>query len=144
MEGARYLYGKDPFEIERHWQHIYRGTFRRGGPILCSALAGIEMALWDIKGKALGVPVYELLGGKCREKIRCYAHAGAPGAVHLDPYAPAEERRAFLEDFDAKEWAKGLTVSVNGEGGIHPRDSPFSAFKVNIITADLSLSLSPR
>ena len=45
MEGARYLYGKDPFEIERHWQHIYRGTFRRGGPILCSALAGIEMAL---------------------------------------------------------------------------------------------------
>jgi L-alanine-DL-glutamate epimerase-like enolase superfamily enzyme len=44
MEGARYLYGKDPFEIERHWQHIYRGTFRRGGPILCSALAGIESA----------------------------------------------------------------------------------------------------
>lgn len=60
MEGARYLYGKDPFEIERHWQHIYRGTFRRGGPILCSALAGIEMALWDIKGKALHVPVFEL------------------------------------------------------------------------------------
>ena len=61
MEGARYLYGKDPFEIERHWQHIYRGTFRRGGPILCSALAGIEMALWDIKGKAAGKPCWELL-----------------------------------------------------------------------------------
>jgi hypothetical protein len=130
MEGARYLYGKDPFEIERHWQHIYRGTFRRGGPILCSALAGIEMALFDIKGKALKVPVYELLGGKVREKVRCYAHLGAPGAIHLDPYTPAAERRKALESFDAAEWAKGLSVSVNGVAGVHPRDSPFSAFKV--------------
>jgi L-alanine-DL-glutamate epimerase-like enolase superfamily enzyme len=134
MEAARHLEGKDPFEIERHWQQIYRGTFRRGGPILCSALAGIEMALWDIKGKALRVPVYELLGGKVREKVRCYAHCGAPGAPHLDPYTPAEERRKALETFDAKKWAKGLNVTVNGVSGIHPRDSPFSAFKVNIIS----------
>ena len=133
MEAARHLEGKDPFEIERHWQQIYRGTFRRGGPILCSALAGVEMALWDIKGKALGVPVYELLGGKVREKVRCYAHCGAPGAPRLDPYTPAEERRQALETFDATEWAKGLNVTVNGVGGIHPRDSPFTAFKVNII-----------
>ena len=109
MEAARHLEGKDPFEIERHWQQIYRGTFRRGGPILCSALAGIEMALWDIKGKSLGVPVYELLGGKVREKVRCYAHCGAPGAPHLDPYTPPEERRAFLETFDAKEWCGNET-----------------------------------
>jgi L-alanine-DL-glutamate epimerase-like enolase superfamily enzyme len=134
MEAARYLQGKDPWDIERHWQHIYRGTFRRGGPILCSALAGIEMALWDIKGKQIGVPVYELIGGKVREKVRCYAHLGAPGAVHVDPYTPADERRLALETFDAKSWAKGLAVSVNGVAGVHPNDSPFSAFKVGIIS----------
>ena len=117
---------KDPFEIERHWQQIYRGSFRRGGPVLVSALAGIEMALWDIKGKKIGVPVYELLGGKVREKIRMYAHLGATGATHHDPYAPPEERRAFLKTFDPVEWAKGLSVKVNGVSGVHPRDSPFT------------------
>jgi L-alanine-DL-glutamate epimerase-like enolase superfamily enzyme len=135
MEGARYLYGKDPWEIERHWQHIYRGTFRRGGPVLCSALAGIEMALFDIKGKQIGVPVYELLGGKVREKVRCYAHMGSSHpAPHLDPYVDPAERREALEDFDATEWAKKLTVSVNGVPGIHPNDSPFTAFKVGIVS----------
>ncbi len=57
-----YLLGKDPRRVVHHWQAIYRHAFYRGGPILTSALSGIDMALWDIKGKALGVPVYELLG----------------------------------------------------------------------------------
>ena len=57
-----YLVGKDPRQVVHHWQAIYRHAFYRGGPILTSALSGIDMALWDIKGKALGVPVYELLG----------------------------------------------------------------------------------
>ncbi len=56
-----YLVGKDPRRVVHHWQAIYRHAFYRGGPILTSALSGIDMALWDIKGKALGVPVYELL-----------------------------------------------------------------------------------
>ena len=63
------------------WQAIYRHAFYRGGPILTSALSGIDMALWDIKGKALGVPVYELLGGPTRQHIRVYAHARTPEAV---------------------------------------------------------------
>lgn len=75
-EMGRYLIGQDPRQIEKHWQALHRGAFYRGGPILCSALSGIEQALWDIKGKALGVPVYELLGGPVRDRIRIYCGAG--------------------------------------------------------------------
>jgi galactonate dehydratase len=70
-----YLVGKDPRQVVHHWQAIYRHAFYRGGPILTSALSGVDMALWDIKGKALGVPVYELLGGPTRKRVRVYAHA---------------------------------------------------------------------
>ena len=70
-----YLVGKDPRQVVHHWQAIYRHAFYRGGPILTSALSGVDMALWDIKGKALGVPVYELLGGPTRQRVRVYAHA---------------------------------------------------------------------
>jgi galactonate dehydratase len=77
-EVAPYLIGKDPRRVVHHWQAIYRHAFYRGGPILTSALSGIDQALWDIKGKALGVPVYELLGGPTRERVRVYAHAGKP------------------------------------------------------------------
>ena len=73
-----YLVGKDPRQVVHHWQAIYRHAFYRGGPVLTSALSGIDMALWDIKGKALGVPVYELLGGPTRRKVRVYAHARTP------------------------------------------------------------------
>lgn len=75
-EMADYLIGKDPRRIEDHWQVLYRGGFYRGGPILMSALAGIDQALWDIKGRALGVPVHELLGGQCRDRIRVYSWIG--------------------------------------------------------------------
>src|SRR5580704_511171 len=73
-----YLIGKDPRHVTHHWQAIYRHAFYRGGPVLTSALSGIDMALWDIKGKALGVPVYELLGGPTRQRVRAYAHANSP------------------------------------------------------------------
>ncbi len=76
-----YLIGKDPRAVTHHWQAIYRHAFYRGGPILTSALSGIDHALWDIKGKILGVPVYELLGGPTRRRIRVYAHAGTPEAI---------------------------------------------------------------
>jgi galactonate dehydratase len=67
-----YLLGKDPRDIERHWQALYRGRYFRGGPVLMSAIAGIDQALWDLKGKAHGVPVYELLGGRARDRILAY------------------------------------------------------------------------
>lgn len=75
-ELAPYLIGKDPRPVGHHWQAMYRHAFYRGGPVLTSAISGVDQALWDIKGKALGVPVYELLGGPTRTRIRVYAHAG--------------------------------------------------------------------
>ncbi|MFU2127881.1 galactonate dehydratase [Gallibacterium anatis] len=75
-ELMEYLIGKDPRDIEDHWNVLYRSSFYRGGPIMMSALAGIDQALWDIKGKALNTPVYQLLGGKCRDRIRVYSWIG--------------------------------------------------------------------
>ena len=71
-----YLLDKNPLLIEKHWQTMYRGGFYRGGPILMSAIAGIDQALWDIKGKYYDAPVHELLGGKLRDKIRYYRWVG--------------------------------------------------------------------
>lgn len=71
-----YLLEKDPLRIEDHWQAMYRGGFYRGGPILMSAIAGIDQALWDIKGQYYGAPIYELLGGQTRDRIRVYQWAG--------------------------------------------------------------------
>lgn len=75
-ELSDYLIGKNPFQIEDLWQTLYRGGFYRGGPVLMSAIAGIDQALWDIKGRALGVPVYELLGGRCRDTLKVYCWIG--------------------------------------------------------------------
>ncbi len=75
-EYERMLVGQDPRRIERLWQMMYRQTFYRGGPILCSAISGIEQALWDILGKSLGVPVHQLLGGAVRDRIRLYGWTG--------------------------------------------------------------------
>jgi galactonate dehydratase len=76
-----YLIGKDPRAVVHHWQAMYRHAFYRGGPVLTSALSGVDQALWDIKGKALGVPVYELLGGPTRSRVRVYAHVRTPEDV---------------------------------------------------------------
>ncbi|PRX09077.1 UNVERIFIED_ORG: galactonate dehydratase [Martelella mediterranea] len=82
-ELADYVIGKDPRNIQDIWQMLYRGGFYRGGPILMSAIAGIDQALWDIKGKALGVPVHQLLGGAVRDKMRMYCWIGGdrPGDI---------------------------------------------------------------
>ena len=76
QEIADYLIGKDPLRIEHHWQHVYRSAFFRGGAILMSALSGVDQALWDIAGKHFNVPVYQLMGGATRDRIRVYAHWG--------------------------------------------------------------------
>ncbi len=73
-----YLIGKDPRLVAHHWQAIYRHAFYRGGIILTSALSAVDIAMWDIKGKALGVPVYELLGGLTRDRIHVYGQASNP------------------------------------------------------------------
>lgn len=76
LEVEDQLIGKDPRKIEDIWQMLYRGGFYRGGGIMMSAISGIDQALWDIKGKWLNVPVYELLGGRCRDRIKVYGWVG--------------------------------------------------------------------
>ncbi len=82
-EMAEYIIGKDASQIEDIWQLLYRGGFYRGGPILMSAIAGIDQALWDIKGKAMGVPVYDLLGGHVRDKMNIYGWIGGDKPAHV-------------------------------------------------------------
>lgn len=76
-EMSRWLINQDPRRIEYIWQQLYRGGFYRGGPVHCSALSGIDMALWDLLGKSLGAPVHQLLGGRVRDRIRMYAWTDA-------------------------------------------------------------------
>ena len=82
-ELSDYLIGQDPLQIEKHWQAMYRGAFYRGGPILMSAIAGVDQALWDIKGKYHNAPVHQMLGGQVRDRIRVYAWVGGdrPDAI---------------------------------------------------------------
>lgn len=72
-ELSEFIIGSDPRDVEFLWQKLYRGGFYRGGPVLTSAISGIDQAIWDIKGKHLGVPVYEMLGGKVRNKMEVYS-----------------------------------------------------------------------
>ena len=108
----KYVLGLDVSRIEDVWQVLYRGGFYRGGPILMSALAGIDQALWDLKGRALGVPVYELLGGPCRDRVRVYRWVGGDA-----PEEVAEEaKRAVAEGFTA--------LKMNVAGRLLPIESP--------------------
>ena len=94
-ELGEYLIGKDPRHIEDHWTVLYRGGFYRGGGAHMSALAGIDQALWDIKGKALGVPVSELLGGNVRSRIKVYSWIGGDRPSETAAAAKAAVERGF-------------------------------------------------
>lgn len=94
-ELADYLIGKDPRHIEDHWTVLYRGGFYRGGALHMSALAGIDQALWDIKGKWLGQPVSQLLGGKLRDRIRSYSWIGGDRPADTAAAAQAAVLRGF-------------------------------------------------
>ncbi|QLK27557.1 galactonate dehydratase [Natrinema zhouii] len=110
MEG--YLLGEDPARIEHHWQRLYRGGFYRGGPILMSAIAGIDQALWDIKGKRFDAPVYELLGGAARDRLRVYQWIGGDRPADV-----GEAAREKVED--------GFTaLKMNGTAELRRIDSP--------------------
>lgn len=89
------LMGKNPLNIEDHWQVMYRGGFYRGGPILMSAIAGIDQALWDIKGKYHQAPVHQLLGGACRESMRVYSWVGGDRPVDVGLSALDKKQAGF-------------------------------------------------
>ncbi|MFI0410073.1 galactonate dehydratase [Actinomadura sp. 3N508] len=105
---AEYLIGRDPLRIEDHWQVLAKGGFYRGGPVLSSALAGLDQALWDIAGKARDVPVHALLGGPVRDRARMYAWVGG-------------DEPAALVDGIAARVGQGFTaVKMNASGRMPP------------------------
>jgi galactonate dehydratase len=99
----RYLVGQDPLHHERHWIRLYQDTPARGGALGSTALSGLDIALWDLKGKALGRPVYELLGGPLRRELRVYANGW-----YTNPGTPeqnaAEAREVVARGFDAMKF----------------------------------------
>jgi galactonate dehydratase len=106
-EYCEYVVGEDPARIQHLWQVMYRQPFFRGGAIAFSALSGIEQALWDIKGKVASLPVYELLGGRCHDRIKLYANG--PSGVSAEEVA--DSARSLVEDgFNAMK--TGLDVPV--------------------------------
>ncbi len=94
---GEYLIGKDPLQIEAHWQAMYRSSYSRSMPVLVGALSGIEMAMWDIFGKATGLPVWKLLGGSVRDRIRVYTGIGGTSPAECAEAA----RRAVATGFRA-------------------------------------------
>jgi len=98
----RFLLGSDPFRIEDTWTRMYDHTFwaKGGGPVIFAGMSAVEQALWDIKGKALGVPVYEMLGGKCRDDVRVYANGWSFRCVKPEEFAREAERVAS-DGYDA-------------------------------------------
>ena len=107
---GEYLIGRDPFEIERLWQELYKSFFR-GGPINGTVVSGLEMALWDIKGKYYQMPVYEFLGGRARDRIKLYSWVG--GDRPSDVAQQALERKNM--GFDA--------IKMNATEELHYVDS---------------------
>ena len=94
-ELSSYLIGANPNKIEDIWQVLYRSGFYRGGPVLTSAISGIEQALWDIKGKYYNAPVYELLGGACRDRIKVYSWIGGEKPDEVAVLAKEKQDQGF-------------------------------------------------
>ncbi|MBI4923336.1 MAG: D-galactonate dehydratase family protein [Devosia nanyangense] len=114
---APLLIGRDPAQIEDIWQYLYRGAYWRRGPVTMTAIAGIDVALWDIKAKAAGMPLYQLLGGASRERMLCYTHAdGADIAEALDAVAAKREHGFRAVRVQAGVPGLNRIYGVHGDG----------------------------
>jgi galactonate dehydratase len=134
LEVADYLVGKDPRPVVHHWQAIHRGAFYRGGPIKTAIASGIDMALWDITGKCYGVPVYKLLGGPTRERVRVYGTVSDETGVNAMKVGPGASRQPFkyvegpmfvdevAERFKAlrDQYGPGVDIGVDFHGAVQP------------------------
>jgi len=130
-ELSELLIGADPLRIEAHWQLLTKAGFYRGGPVLSSAIGGIDQALWDIAGKAHGVPVHELLGGPLRERVRVYTWIGGDG----DEDVAEQAARKVAEGFTA--------VKMNASAQLRPIDTPEAVEQVVRRAAAVRYVLGP-
>jgi galactonate dehydratase len=135
LEVGNYLIGQDPCRVVHHWQAIHRGAFYRGGPIKTAISSGIDQALWDIKGKVYGVPVYKLLGGPTRDKVRVYGVLNEKTGVNAMKVGLRGNKRAafkynegqmfvdeVVERFKAlrEKVGKGVDIGVEFHGAVQP------------------------
>jgi galactonate dehydratase len=138
---APLLIGMDPSRVEHIWQMLWRGQFFRGGHVHAATVAAIDLALWDLRGKALGVPVYDLLGGKTRDYARCYCHVqrrGDDGAS--DPRrAGIDAMVAYAKERVAEGW-QFVRFGV-GEGGTQEQDGIYEQSKAMRWTIDAFTAL---
>jgi galactonate dehydratase len=132
---GHYLIGQDPLKVVHHWQAIHRGAFYRGGPIKTAISSGIDMALWDIKGKAFGVPIYKLMGGPTRDRVRVYGRITPETGVSAmktqlralgrGPIKYVEGQKfvdACVESFKAlrQKFGSGVDIGVEFHGAVQP------------------------
>lgn len=135
LEVGDYLIGQDPCRVVHHWQAIHRGAFYRGGPIKTAITSGIDQALWDIKGKVYGVPVYKLLGGPTRERVRVYGTVSKKTGVNAMKVGPRGETRTptkyvegarmvseVAESFRAlrEKYGDGVDIGIDFHGAVQP------------------------
>ena len=135
MEVGNYLIGQDPCRVVFHWQAIHRGSFYRGGPIKTAILSGIDMALWDIKGKVYGVPVYKLLGGPTRDRIRVYGTVNDKNGVNAMKVGPRGLNRSPLKYVEGQKFVdevvdnfkalrqkhgSGVEIGIDFHGAVQP------------------------
>lgn len=135
QEVARYLVGQDPCRVVYQWQAIHRGSFYRGGPVKTAILSGIDQALWDIKGKAMGVPVYKLLGGPTRDRIRVYGRVDEKTGVNAMKVGPRGLNRGpikyiegqkfvdeVVDNFRAvrQRYGPGVDIAIDFHGAVEP------------------------
>jgi len=129
-ELSEYLIGKDPLAIEDHWQAMYRGGFYRGGPVHMSAIAGIDQALWDIKGKYHQAPIYQLMGGACRQRMKVYSWIGGDRPSDVGQAAlraqsegfsavkmNATEELQYIDSYDKIDQVLKRVAAVRGAAG---------------------------
>lgn len=135
MEVGDYLIGQDPCRVVHHWQAIHRGAFYRGGPIKTAIQSGIDQALWDITGKVHGVPVYKLLGGPTRDRIRVYGTVSEKNGVNAmkvgprgagrSPYKYVEGQKfvdEVVDNFRAlrQKYGSGVDIGIDFHGAVQP------------------------
>jgi galactonate dehydratase len=135
QEVGRYLVGQDPCRVVFHWQAIHRGAFYRGGPVKTAILSGIDQALWDIKGKVYGVPVYKLLGGPTRDRIRVYGRISQETGVTAMKTGPRGASRGAMkyvegpkfidevvDNFKAlrQQHGTGVDIAIDFHGAVQP------------------------
>ena len=139
-ELERVLVGRDPFAVDAIVEQLHRDSYWRTGAVFRTALGAIEAALLDIKGKALGVPVYELLGGRYRDRVACYANHWFFGAVTPEQYA-ANARQAVAMGFKALKWDPFDVADLEMDRGQRRRTIDIVAAVRDAVGPDIDLML---